>query len=156
MCFRFHHLVRKSNKATSDSYFLYFLKVTLSEKHTHKKKKKESFGPNMAQLLQDHFCVSSACLQATWPRTRLCFQSPRRPSCGRPCWRRPPGTRRGRTGCRLQDRQEVSTEGSRHVRPRAGPTLTSCFTEHVVASEEVSSCQTTADVKQEETQLPTL
>lgn len=53
------------------------------------------------------------------------------------------------------ERQEVNTEKHREAQSEM-LTLTSCFTERVVASEEVSSRQTAADVKQEETQLPTL
>lgn len=117
--FHIHLLLRKTNKETSKSYFLYFLKLSLSEKHTHKKKKKEKVSwSKRGRAAAGSRLISSVSLQATRPQTRLCFQSPRRPSCGTPCWRRPPGTRRGRTGCKLKDRQEVSTDGSRHVTPQ--------------------------------------
>lgn len=56
--------------------------------------------------------------------------------------------------CRAE-RQEVNNE-KHHEAQSETLTLTSCFTELVVASEEVSGRQTAADVKQEETQLPTL
>lgn len=47
--------------------------------------------------------VSTACLLVAWLPSPLCSQSPRRLSCERPCWRRPPGTQRRRTVCRLWD-----------------------------------------------------
>lgn len=46
--------------------------------------------------------LSIVCPQGALQLSPLCHQSPRRRSCGRPCWRRPPGTQRRQTGCRLE------------------------------------------------------
>lgn len=102
--------------------------------------------------------LSIVCPQEASPPSPLCSRSPRRQSCGRPCWRRPPGIRRRRTRCKLKDgetgseyRGEWWCDTEMWTR-----TLTSRLTVFVVASEEISSSQTTADVKQEETHLPTI
>lgn len=105
--------------------------------------------------------LSSVCLQGAWPRSPLCSRSPRRPSCGRPCWRRPPGIRRRRTGCRLEegtDSEWTSGEKTPGKKLRNVRSWTSTLTERlavlVVASEEVISDQTADAVKQEETDFP--
>lgn len=134
----------------------------------------------MVSFKHPELIFSTACLPVVSQRSPLCSQSPRRLSCERPCWKRPPGTQRMRKVCRLWDvrmrnnhntiklQSIESIKSMQIVDWRVASAhelcwchlgfimLTSCFTELVVTPEEVCGCQTTADVKQEDPQLPTL
>lgn len=74
-------------------------RVNKTRSHHHR-----AAGAALTSLLVHTKSIKTVCLQVLWPRSPLCSRSPRKLSCGMPCWRRPPCTRIRRTGCRLQDR----------------------------------------------------